>query len=511
MTDWAHGYVADIGYTYGYYTELNPVRVELAFLNSGLVPPKVGTACELGFGQGLSANIHAAASITEWHGTDFNPAQAGFARELAEISGANVHLFDEAFDAFCTRHDLPEFDYIGLHGIWSWISDANRAVIVDFVRRKLNVGGVLYISYNTQPGWAAMVPMRDLMALHAKTMGAEGTGIVSRIDNALGFMDQMLAANPIFARANPQAIERFSKIKDQGRNYVAHEYFNQDWKPMSFADMADWMAPAKVQWAASASYADAVDAINLSPEQQTLLASIPDPMFRQSVRDFCVNQQFRKDYWVKGARTMTALDQAEALRSQRVILTTPRADASLKVTGSLGEASLHENVYVPILDALADHKVQSLAQLEAALAGKSISFAQLRQAIIMLIAIGYVMPVQDDAVAHKARKVSAALNAHLLQCARSMTELSYLASPVVGGAVQCGRMPQLFLLAMKDGHKLPADWARYAWGILSMQNQRLLKDGKALETPEENLGDLNTQAEAFAAKQLPILKALQII
>jgi len=280
---------------------------------------------------------------------------------------------------------------------------------------------------------------------------------------------------------------------------------------MSFADMADWMAPAKVQWAASAAYADAVDAINLSPEQQTLLASLPDPMFRQSVRDFCVNQQFRKDYWVKGARTMTALDQAEALRSQRVILTTPRADASMKVTGSLGEASLHENVYVPILDALADHKVQSLAQLEAALVGKSISFAQLRQAIIMLIAIGYVMPVQEDAVAHKARKVSAALNAHLLQCARSMTELSYLASPVVGGAVQCGRMPQLFLLAMKDGHKQPADWARYAWGILSMQNQRLLKDGKALETPEENLADLNAQAEAFAAKQLPILKALQIV
>jgi len=511
VTDWTEGYVADIGYTYGYYTELNPVRVSLAFLNAGLVPPQVGTACELGFGQGMSANIHAAATITEWHGTDFNPAQAGFARELAEISGANAHLFDDAFDAFCARDDLPEFDYIGLHGIWSWISDANRAVIVDFVRRKLKVGGVLYISYNTQPGWAGMVPMRDLMALHVRTMGADGTGIVSRIDNALGFVDQLLAANPIFARANPQAVERVSKIKDQNRNYVAHEYFNRDWKPMSFADMADWLAPAKVQWAASANYTDAVDTINLTPEQQTLLASIPDPMFRQSVRDFCVNQQFRKDYWVKGARKMTPLNQAEALRTQRVILITPREDASLKVNGSLGEASLHENVYGPILDALADHKVKSLAQLEAALAGKSISFAQLQQAIIMLIAIGYVAPVQEDAVANKARKACGAINAHLMQSARSMVELTYLASPVIGGAVQCARMQQLFLLAMKDGHKQPADWARYAWGILAMQNQPLLKDGQALETPEENLPDLTGQAEAFAAKQLPILKALEII
>jgi len=44
---------------------------------------------------------------------------------------------------------LPDFDYIGLHGIWSWISDENRQVIVDFIRKKLKVGGVLYISYNT--------------------------------------------------------------------------------------------------------------------------------------------------------------------------------------------------------------------------------------------------------------------------------------------------------------------------------------------------------------------------
>lgn len=26
MSDWTSGYVADIGYTYGYYTELNPLR-----------------------------------------------------------------------------------------------------------------------------------------------------------------------------------------------------------------------------------------------------------------------------------------------------------------------------------------------------------------------------------------------------------------------------------------------------------------------------------------------------
>ena len=84
--DWTAGYVAEIGYTYGYYQELNPLRMQMALRNAGFVAPEVGTACELGFGQGLSINLHAAASPVEWWGTDFNPAQAGFARELAQAA-----------------------------------------------------------------------------------------------------------------------------------------------------------------------------------------------------------------------------------------------------------------------------------------------------------------------------------------------------------------------------------------------------------------------------------------
>ena len=509
MTDWTAGYVADIGYTYGYYTELNPLRVRLAFLNAGLVPPEVGSACELGFGQGMSANLHAAASVVQWSGTDFNPAQAGFAQELARVADSGAQLFDEAFDAFCSRPELPEFDYIGLHGIWSWISDENRAVIVDFVRRKLKVGGVLYISYNTQPGWAAMVPMRDLLTEHAEVLGSDGAGIVNRIDSALAFADQLLAANPRYAQANPQIAERIKLIKGQDRNYVAHEYFNRDWQPMAFAQMARWLAPAKLQWACSANYLDAIDAVNLSAEQQTLLASIPDPMFRQTTRDFCVNQQFRKDYWVKGARQLTALEQVEALRAQRILLAQPRAEVSLKVTSSLGEATLQEAVYGPILDQLADHKPKSFGELEKALQPGGMGFAQIKEALMVLSSAGVVLAVQDEA-AIKAKKRTERLNTHLMMKARSSNELNYLASPITGGGITVPRFHQLFLLAKQQGHKQPKDWASYVWSVLALQNQRLLKEGKTLETPEDNLAELTAQATEFAEKRLPILKALQL-
>lgn len=517
MTDWTAGYVAELGYTYGYYTELNPQRLQLAFLNAGLVAPTIGVACELGFGQGLSTNIHAAASITQWHGTDFNPSQASFAQELARASGAQAHLLDEGFETFCQREDLPDFDYIGLHGIWSWISDANRAVIVDFIHRKLKVGGVLYISYNTQPGWAAMVPMRDLLTTHSEVMGAPGMGMVPRIDAALDFAEKLFATKPGFCVANPGIVPKIETIKKQDRHYLAHEYFNRDWYPMLFSRMAETLQAAKLDFACSASYNEHIDAINLTPEQQDFLGTIPDRLFRETVRDFMVNQQFRRDYWVKGARHLNAFDRAAAIRALTVVLTSSRTNIPLKVLGALGEAGLTAEVYNPILDLLADHQVWRVGDLEKALnaqAANQINFAQLLQALMILTAAGHLASTNSPDEAAQARQQTDKLNAHLIDKARGSADVHYLASPLTGGGVQVGRFQQLFLLALDqsaEGQRTPRALANFVWQILHAQGQSIVKDGKTLLTMEDNLAELSQQAQSFLQTQLPLLQALQVV
>jgi SAM-dependent methyltransferase len=511
IDDWTSGYVADIGYTYGYYPELNPLNTRLSFLYGGVAPPKVATACELGFGQGVSVNVHAAASPVHWWGTDFNPAQAGFAQSLAEASGARADLFDESFAEFCARDDMPQMDYVGLHGIWSWISDENRAVIVDFVRRKLKVGGVLYVSYNTQPGWAAMVPMRDLFVEHAAVMGSPGQGRVSRVDAALAFTEKLMAANPAFARANPSVNERLKKLMAHNRNYLAHEYFNRDWEPMSFARMAQWLGPAKLSFAGSAYCMDPVDAMNLTADQQALLAGIPDPSFRQTVRDFCMNQGFRKDYWVKGARQLTTPEQIDALRRLTVVLMAAKPDVTLKATGAQGEMNLNEEIYNPVLEMLGDHKPRTLAELEAGLKGSNVTFGQLIQAIMVLAGKGVVQSVQEAAAIDLSKVSSEKLNRALMTGAAFGKEVAYLSSPVTGGGVSMPRFHQLFAAAILEGKKKPEEWARDVWAILAAQSQQILKDGKALATPEENIAELTAQAKEFSTKRLPVLKALKIV
>jgi hypothetical protein len=352
--------------------------------------------------------------------------------------------------------------------------------------------------------------MRHMMTEHADIIGADGVGIVSRINDALDFTEKLLATKPRFAIANPLVNEKIKQIKEQNRHYLAHEYFNRDWHPMHFGEMAKWLEPAKLTYACSAHYLDHVDAINLSAEQQDFLKDIVDPIFKQTVRDFMVNQQFRRDYWVKGARRLTRFEQKEHLQAQAFILSAYRTDVVLKVTGALGEATLKDSIYTPVLDLMADFKIRTLAQMEEALKDKGINFAQLIQIMLVLCSSGILSSVRDNKAISNAKKHTDKLNTHLMLKARSSNDISYLVSPITGGGVVVGRFQQLFLLVLQQGKKKPEEWASFVAEILASQGQKILKEGKTLQTHEENLAELKEQANIFVEKQLPILKALQI-
>jgi SAM-dependent methyltransferase len=214
---WTEGYVSGIDYTHGYYPELSPARLQFSALSAGYdLPVSAGAPLsylELGFGQGLSVNIHAAATGGRFWGTDFNPSHAANAQSLVEASGAELTALDHSFEELAARTDLPEFDIIALHGIWSWISDANRNSIVDIAKRHLKPGGLFYISYNVTPGWSPAIPLRHLLTEHAARSG-QGL-IVNRINSSLSFAQQVVDAGASYFKANPAVAERLVKIKDQ--------------------------------------------------------------------------------------------------------------------------------------------------------------------------------------------------------------------------------------------------------------------------------------------------------
>src|SRR5262249_29604678 len=272
--------------------------------------------------------------------------------------------------------------------------------------------------------------------------------------------------------------------------YLAHEYFGEHWRVTTFSEVAKWLDDAKLSFVASAHLLDHVEAVNLTAEGDKLLPGIKDPILRQSGRDHFVDQQIRPDVFIKGPRRLSALEREEAMRSDAFALATHADDVAMKVTGALGEATLQEQVYRPLIKALAenDYAPKTVDQLAAHAQLKAMPMAQILQAILVLTGTAHVHPAQETASASRSR--CGALNRYLCERARSVGDIHFLASPVIGGGVFVPRFHQLFLLALQLGKKSEAEQAAFTWGLLSAQGERGVKDGKVLETPEENIAEL---------------------
>ena len=522
MTDWTHGYIAEIDYTYGYYRELAPALMNYALLLRGFEPPSLDGGfryCELGFGQGVSANLLAATHPQgQFEGTDFNPRHASSADALSQAAGLkNTNWHDDSFEEFLDR-DTEPFDYISLHGIWSWVSPDNRHMLVEILRRKLRPGGVAYLSYNCTPGWNPMIPMRDLLNRHVQNQSPEGMPIGQKIDAALDFAEELRKLDARYFKANPAAVERLEKIREGNRNYLAHEYFNRDWHPMPFADVASALSAAKLEFAASAHLADHIDVLNFPDAVSGRLAAIKDVGFRETVRDFWLNNQFRRDLYTRGARTLSSTDRIERLLDIPIAMHVARSVVKLEANGGLGQITLRPDVHDPVLDVLAKGP-STMRDLLLLPEIAKIGGVRLIQAVTILIGQGYLFPVSMPALAQgnvaaavRLREESAArFNKAVIGASRYNTQWAHLASPLTGGGLACNRFQLMFLEALGRGETSTDAWAASAQKQLQAQGVSLIKEGKKLQTAEENLSELQSQAREFAERELPVFRAHGIV
>ena len=512
--DWADGYFTDLEYVHGYYRELNPAMLRIACLAAGIQPPPAANPVylELGFGQGVSINMHAAASDGDYWGTDFNPAQAAHAAMLSAASGANASLFDESFEEFAARDDLPVFDIIALHGIWSWVSEKNRGFILEIIRKNLRAGGIVYISYNCFPGWAAPMPIRHLMAQHMALAGSDHLGPAAKINEALGYVQKVAGSGAFYFAANPSVSAHIQQMNGHSRNYLAHEYFNRDWNIMHFSDVAVCLQGAKLGFAGSARLLDHIDEYNMIPSAQSLLAEVTHPMLRQTVRDYIVNQQFRMDIFTRGAPRLVGLEVRHAWYQERFTLIVPAATISMTHKSSTGELTLDEKIYGPLIDCLAERNYAAKTVEEICDASRLAAFdiRQIVSALLMMTGLGYAQPAQTPDAGQRDR--CRALNLHLCQRSLSSGEISTLASPILGGGKAVAQEHQMVILAMIAGLSDPLDQAIYLNGIFAENGGHLNREGKPVRMGDEAIGQFRAIAEKFRNDgHVQLLSALGVL
>lgn len=302
MSDnWSEGYLTEIDYTWGFHQELSPTNLVWVSALRGHTPPALDapfTYCELGCGNALSLNVFAAAHPkASFYGVDFNPSHIANGGRVAEQGGIqNITFMERSFGDLQGEKDLPQFDMIALHGIWSWVSGENRQHIKNFLRERLKPGGLVYVSYNALPGWSEMVTVQRLMSDVAnRTQGDTEMKVKAAIEWLRKYWETL--NKEALSRSFRTRIER---IFNSDTAYLAHEYFNKHWTLFFFQDVVQELRAAKLTWLTTATLSQVEPSFYLSRAKLTLVRELQDPLDQEQMRDLLSNGSFRRDVFLKG-------------------------------------------------------------------------------------------------------------------------------------------------------------------------------------------------------------------
>ncbi len=360
MSEWGGGYVTDITYSLGWYRQQSPVMMALASVIGGAaasIPTgddKV-TMLELGCGFGYGA-MALAASNPNWSitGVDFNPAHIAGAREWAAEAGLTNITFVEAdfadWEASPVLRDLPEMDFVTMHGVWSWIPPAAKAGIVRLLARKVRAGGLVHLSYNTLPGWQERIGA-------ARVIREVGQRVAGRSDlqarEGLRVLKQLAATNAHFAAGNSVA-GLVEVLENAPTHYLAHEFMNTHWSPCFVTDVAAALSEAKLEWVAAGHLAENFPELMMTEEQREIFNRYADPLMQEFIKDICVPRSLRHDVFVRGARRINLNERSAALMDVRLTLVKMPEDLPESLAMPVGKAELNREFYGPIVRALSD-------------------------------------------------------------------------------------------------------------------------------------------------------------
>ena len=293
-------YVNDVPYVRHFIGDLSPARLRLVAALNGVAPPPGDELdyCELGCAHGDTlAALAASYPQGRFLGVDISATHIASAKKLARDGGLENIGFLERDFADLVAEDIGEFDFIVAYGLLSWVSPEKRKALLDFARAKLKPGGLLYVSYNAMPGWASVEPLRQLL-LSPGSAASESS--LERARRGVDFAKAMETGGAEYFAKNPAASEMLATMTKAGLPYVIHEYLHEHWTPMYFARVAWEMAEVDLHFAGvSPVFLNFRD--TAVPESlDSVFAAVTDRATFESLKDFAVNEFFRRDVYVKG-------------------------------------------------------------------------------------------------------------------------------------------------------------------------------------------------------------------
>lgn len=329
MNDWTGGYAAQGRYQDTIQAYTRPLMMDAGLLVAGrAVPHEEGKFRygELGCGAGFGMIATAAAyPEAQFEGYDFMPEHIVRGRRMIADAGlSNVNIHEASFEELAKAAPPEPFDYLILHGVWSWVSEENQAYLTQILGSWLKPGGVAYLGYSSAAGWLQVAPIRRLFQEAPRGSGEEGKYGPAR------------AAATAFAELHAGSMPAFfwEKFKDLPDQYIDHDFgsvgASAEWHP----DLCTKLAQAKLEYVCPADLLEQFPPLFYADEQIAFVGKGMAEGWGETAKDLAFERTFRTDLFARGAPHLRSGQAWRTLKNMTIAEWTPRLQTE-SVSGKL--------------------------------------------------------------------------------------------------------------------------------------------------------------------------------
>lgn len=205
-------------------------------------------------------------------------------RTITKLKLTNIQL-RQADISSLTLPVEEKFHYILLHGVFSWVSANTQKRIFELCQSVLATNGLLYISYNTYPGWHSQMILRDALKFDARLRPEKS--IKKRLEHLRTLFS---AAKNEFSDYHQRRLQELDKHTE---SYLLHEFLADHNHPMYFNDFIAQANKHALQYVSDA-YLPVDEPSLLGNKRHSYLKAIPEKIDRLQTMDFMIHQRFRR-------------------------------------------------------------------------------------------------------------------------------------------------------------------------------------------------------------------------
>ena len=477
MTERDPGYTTDLIYPSAFVFGQAPVFMQWAAAvagTPGLSPTKPFAYCDLGCGDGSTLNLLAAAyPWARFVGVDINSDHLRRATELATGGGLGNVTFREASFAELATAGLEPMDYIAVHGVYTWVDDAGRQALHEFVRSNLKPGGLLGLQYSSLPGSAVYDPLFNCLKWFADRVPGDS---LHRFAVGLEQL-QRLRPHAAFFRDLPQAGELIDNVSRHPVNKIVHDVLNRNVHSLYFHEVHEAMTSLGLRFVGSGDLKLNHPELLMSRESCAVLDEVArgDERLRLMALDLMLNTRSRFDVFQRPAATPGACTVARGLRAVgdlrlRRVGVADNLEARRRSSSGIAvdlTSAMHTAVLAAVGDGspTVDEVLDNSVSAAFGQAGVERAIKELLMTRFLNVMIGPALEIAPRA--DRRYRMSSPLNAILLDETIHVADAVAFASPVLGSALMIPADERLWLAAW-----LGRDFAQL-WNVLERANRRL--------------------------------------